>query len=173
MRRFATSRAFSLIEVIVAVALFAGTVAVILALLPGLMRQGAENADRLVAQQLAEPLRVELKRLSAAGFDALAGRVPAMGQPPSNGLAFVADRSGSRLHARDYRPPATGAIAEDEQYFLVECWRFPSGPLAFDAAQSSLALAVRVSWPHRQPGSGTATPAEARHELMFATGVNR
>jgi type II secretory pathway pseudopilin PulG len=173
MRRPAASCAFSLIEVIVAVALFAGTVAVILALLPGLLRQGAENADRLVAQQLAGPLRIELKRLSTAGFDALAGQVPVMGQPPVNGLAFVASRDGSGLHSRDYRPPGTGRIAEGEQYFLVECWRFPTGPLAFDAAQSSLALAVRVSWPHRQPGAAAPTPSEARHELVFATGVNR
>lgn len=156
-----------------AVALFAGTVAVILALLPGLVRQGTENEDRLVAQQLAEPLRVELKRLAAGGFDALAGRVPIMGQPPVSGLAFVAPREGSRLHSRDYLPPGTGRIAEDEQYFLVECWRLPNGPLAFDAAQSSLALAVRVSWPHRQPGASAPTPVDARHELMFATGINR
>jgi prepilin-type N-terminal cleavage/methylation domain-containing protein len=173
MRRPAASRGFSLIEVIVAVALFAGTVAVILALLPGLMRQGAENSDRLVAQQLAAPLRAELQRLSAAGFDALAGRVPAMGQPPVNGLAFVASRSGAELRSRDYLPPAQGRMAEEEQYFLIECWRYPEGPLAFDAAQSSLALAVRVSWPHRQPGAGAPAPAETRHELMFATGVNR
>lgn len=173
MRPVAASRAFSLIEVIVAVALFAGTVAVILALLPGLMRRNTDNADRLVAQQLAGPLRVELQRLSARGFDALAGRVPALGQPPLNGLAFVATRDGARLQARDYLPPGLGSVADDEQYFLVECWRFPDGALAFDAAQSSLALAVRVSWPHRQPGSNAPTPAAARHELMFATGVNR
>lgn len=173
MRPFATSRAFSLIEVIVAVALFAGTVAVILALLPGLVRRGTENEDRLVAQQLAEPLRVELKRLAAGGFDALAGRAPVMGQPPVNGLAFVATREGSRLHSRDYLPPETGRIAEGEQYFLVECWRFSDAPLAFDAAQSSLALAVRVSWPHRQAGTSTPTPVDARYELMFVTGVNR
>lgn len=167
------ARGFSLIEVIVAVALFAGTIAVILALLPGLMLRGGENADRLVAQQLATPLRVELQRLAAAGFDALAGRVPVAGRPPVNGLAFVAGRDGLRVQSRDYLPPPADRLPENGQYFLVECWRFADPPLAFDAAQSSLALVVRVSWPYRQPGTGTPAPPAARHELMFATGVNR
>lgn len=167
------SSGFSLIEVIVAVALFAGSVTVILALLPALTRRGTETADRLVAQQLSGALRVELQRLAVPGFDALAGQAPLMGMPPENGLAFVATRGGTRLHSRDYLPPLAGRIAEGEQYYLIECWRFPDGPLQFDAAQSALALAVRVSWPYRQPGSTTPTPVESRHELMFTAGINR
>lgn len=166
-------RAFSLIEVIVAVAVFAGAVTVVLALLPGLTRRGTETADRLVAQQLPAALQTELRRLSSAGFDALAAQAPLMGMPPEGGLAFVAARNGARLHARDYRPPAGARIAEDEQYFLVECWRFGDGPLAYDPAQSALALAVRVSWPYRQPGSTAPTPSESRHEFLFTAGINR
>ena len=166
-------RAFSLIEVIVAVALFAGAVSVILALLPALTRRGTETADRLVAQRLPDALRPELQRLAVSGFDALAAQAPIMGMPPVNGLAFVAPRDGARLHSRDYLPPANGRIAENDAYFLIECWQFPDGPLRFDPAQSALALAVRVSWPYRQPGSTAPTAAEQRHELMFTMGVNR
>lgn len=173
MDRPATTRAFSLIEVIVAVALFATSVAVILALLPGLTLRGSETTDRLVAQQLPGALHAELHRLARQGFDALAGQVPVVGMPAENGLAFVATRNGARLHARDYLPPATGRIAEGEQYFQVECWRFSSGSLQFDSAQSSLALAGRVTWPHHQPGGIAPTPLEGRHEFMFAVGVNR
>lgn len=164
---------FSLIEVIVAVALFAGAVVTILALLPGLTARGTETNDRLIAQQLPDALQAELRRLAAPGFDALAARAPVMGMPPMNGLAFVATRDGARLQARDYLPPSSGRMAESEQYFLVECWRFPEGALQFDAAQSNLALAVRVSWPHRQPGSTAPVAAELRHELMFTMSVNR
>ncbi len=171
--RVGTCRAFSLIEVIVAVALFAGTVTVILALLPGLTRRGVETADRLVAQRLPDALQVELQRLATAGFEALAGQTPSMGMPPVNGLAFVATREGTRLHSRDVQSPATGRIADAEQYFLIECWRFSDGPLAYDPAQSALALVVRVSWPYRQPGSSAPTAPEQRHELMFTAGVNR
>ena len=173
MRRLAPVCAFSLIEVIIAVALFATSIVVILALLPGLSARGTEASDRQVAQQLPDSLQVELRRLAAQGFDALASQAPPMGMPPQNGLAFVATRNGARLHARDYLPLAHGRIAEVDQYYLVECWRFGDGPLQFDAAQSALALVVRVSWPYRQPGDLAPTALESRHEFMFTVGVNR
>lgn len=164
---------FSLIEVIIAVALFAASVTVILALLPGLTRRGAENADRLVAQRLPDAVRVELTRLAAPGFDALAAQAPLMGTPPANGLALVATHDGARVQSRDYQAPANGRIAEGDQYFLVECWRFASGPLQYDGAQSSLALCVRVTWPYRQPGVSAPIPESARHEFTFTTSLNR
>jgi type II secretory pathway pseudopilin PulG len=173
MRRTVSVRAFSLIEVVVAVAVFATSIVVILALLPGLSARGTEASDRLVAQQLPAALQVELRRLAGQGLDALAAQTPVMGMPPQNGLAFIATRNGAQLHARDYLPPPTGRIAEADQYYLVECWRFADGPLQFDTAQSALALAVRVSWPYRQPGGTAPTPPESRHEFMFATGMNR
>jgi prepilin-type N-terminal cleavage/methylation domain-containing protein len=167
------SPGFSLIEVIIAVALFAASVTVILALLPGLTRRGAENSDRLVAQRLPDAVRTELTRLALPGFDALAAQTPLMGTPPASGLALVATRDGVRLHSRDFQTPAAGRIAEGGQYFLVECWRFPSGPLAYDAAQSSLTFCVRVSWPYRQPGADAPVPDAARQEFMFVTSLNR
>ncbi len=167
------ARAFSLIEVIIAVALFAASVTVILALLPGLTRRSAENADRLVAQRLPDAVRVELERLALPGFDALAAQAPVMGTPPENGLALVATRDGARVQARDAQAPATGRIADGEQYFLVECWRFADGPLRYDAAQSSLALCVRVTWPYRLPGSTTSVTETARQEFTFVTTLNR
>jgi len=167
-------RAFSLIEVIVAVAVFAISITVILALLPALTGRGIETADRLIAARLPDALQAELVRLAASGFDALAGQAPVMSTPLNDhGLAFVATRDGARLHSAEYLLPATGRIEEAEQYFLVECWRFPDGPLQFDASQSSLTLAVRVSWPYRLPGSSTPTSPESRHEVMFTAGVNR
>jgi len=171
MRR--TVQAFSLIEVIVAVALFATSLTVILALLPALTLRKAETADRLLAHQLPDALQAELRRLAAPGLDRVAEQVPAMGAPPENGLAFVATREGARLHSRDYLPPTSEQISAGDQYYLLECWRFPSGVLQFDAAQSTLAHAARVSWPYHPPGSTTPTNANARHEFMFVIGVNR
>ena len=166
-------RAFSLIEVIVAVAVFAGAVTIILALLPALTGRGIETADRLVATRLPDALRVELARLAASDFEALAAQAPVMGTPLDNGLAFVATREGTLLHSRDYRPPVTGRIEIEGQYFLIECWRFPDAPLRFESPQSSLALAVRVSWPYRLPGASAPTSVDSRQELMFTVGVNR
>lgn len=173
MRRTFPVRAFSLIEVIIAVGLFAASVSVIIALLPALTRQGGTAADVLAAQRLPDALRIELSRLSAAGFDPLAGQVPVLSGPPAGGLAFVADRETARFHSRDYLPPASGQIAEAEQYFLVECWRFPDEPLRFDPAKGFLALVVRVSWPYRLPGSVAPTAETARSALTFTVVLNR
>ena len=165
--------AFSLIEVIIAVALFAASVTVVIAMLPALTRSGAITRDTLAAQRLPDALKVELSRLAASGFDALAGQTPVLSSASGNGLTFVASRDGARLHARDYLPPATGQIPDEEQYFLVECWRFPDEPLRFDAQKHFLALVVRVSWPYRLPGS-TAPSAEAgRTRVTFTVSLGR
>ena len=166
-------RAFSLVEVVIAVGLFALGITVMLALLPMLVRQGQESSDRLIAQRLPDAVQAELKRLAAGGFDALAGEAPVMGSPLDNGLALVATHDGARLQSRTYLPPTSGRIAEEEQYFLVECWQFPDGVLRYDGAQSSLALCVRVSWPYRVPGAPGPTALAARHDLMFTVSLNR
>ncbi len=167
-------RAFSLVEVIIAVGLFAAAVTTVIALLPAITRQGAVTTDTLAAERLPDALKVELSRLATAGgFDALAGQVPVMTQPLGAGLAFVATRDTARLHTRDYLPPAVGRIADEEQYFLVECGRFPDEPLSYNAQKNFLALAVRVSWPYRLPGSTTPTAETARTQVMFTVSLTR
>ncbi len=165
--------AFSLVEVIIAAGLFAASVTAVLALLPSLARQGAASVDSLAAQRLPDALKTELQRLGAAGFDALAGQVPVMNGPLTDGLTMVADRDAVRLHSLVYLPPVTEQLPEAEQYFLVECWRFPDEPLRFDGNKALLALAVRVTWPHRLPGATAPVPAESRHELVFTLALNR
>lgn len=167
------SSGFSLVEVIIAAGLFAASVTVVLALLPSLARQGAASVDSLAAQRLPDALRAELMRLGAVSFDALAGQVPVMNGPLADGLAFVADREATRLRSLDYLPPVAEQLSADEQYFLVECWRFPNEPLRFEGSKAFLALAVRVSWPYRLPGTTAPVPAQSRHELVFTLALNR
>jgi len=167
-------RAFSLVEVIVAVGLFAASVTVVISLLPAVTRQGAVTTDSLAAERLPDALKVELSRLVASGgFDALAEQVPVMSPMFASGLAFVAVRDGSRLHVRDYLPPAVGQIAEAEQYFLVECARFSDEPLRYDGQKHFLAVAVRVSWPYRLPGSSAPTAETARTQVAFTVSLTR
>jgi hypothetical protein len=166
--------AFSLVEVIIAVGLFATSVTVVIALLPALTRHGAITQDTLAAQRLPDALKVELMRLAASGgFDALAGQAPVMSTTLGSGLALVATRDASRVHSRDYLPPAADLIPDGEQYFLIECWRFPDEPLRFDPAKHSLALAVRVSWPYRLPGSTAPTAEETRTRVVFTVSITR
>ncbi len=167
-------RAFSLVEVIIAVGLFAAVVTTVIALLPALTRQGAVTVDTLSAERLPDALKVELSRLAATGgFDALAGQVPLMTSSVGNALTLVATRDAARLHARDYLPPVTGVISDDEQYFLIECGRFPDEPLRYDSQKHYLALAVRVFWPYRLPGSTAPTADAARTQVVFTVSLTR
>src|SRR5688572_13103503 len=145
-------RAFSLVEVVIAVGIFAGSIVVILSLLPSLLKQSADSADRLVAQRMTDGVRTELERVATSmGFDSLASAVPVMSVPLENGRAWVATVLGQRIE------PETGAgsggIGTDEQYFLIELWRFSTPPLGYDPGAAMLPLYVRISWPYRVPGS--------------------
>jgi type II secretory pathway pseudopilin PulG len=168
-------RAFSLIEVIIAVGVFALSVVVILAMLPSLSRSATDSADALVAQSLADSVRVELTRLATnGGFDALANRLPEMSAPLADGLDFVAARDDRRLHSVDYLPPpAAGQLPEAARYFRVEAWRFNQPPLRYDPASAVLAVYVRVSWPYQIPGAAAATPLSARSQLTFVVSLSR
>ncbi len=162
-------------EVVIAVGVFAGAVAIILALLPAISGQAAAAGDSLVAQRLPDALRVELQRVATnGGFNTLATRVPISSVPLDGGLSFVASRDGSRLHALDYLPPAVAdALPEEEQYFLVEVWRFSSAPLAYDAGGAVLPLMARVSWPYRVRNSAAVVTPANRTQLTFNTAILR
>lgn len=174
MRPSGKQPGFSLIEVIIAVGIFAASVAVILALLPGLTRQAADTTAMFTAQRLPDAVRLELERLSASGgFDGLRATIPAMNASLADGLVLVASRDGARLHSRAYLPPApTAAIPQDEQYFAIELWRFTSGQLAHDS-HTLLPVFVRVSWPYRNPGAPAVTPMAGRQQLTFTLALNR
>lgn len=171
--------AFSLIEVIVAVGLFAGSIAVILGLMGPLARQTAESADALAAQRLPEPIRVELRRLAGTNLDGLAGQIPIMSAPLDNGFALIAPRDATRVQSLVYLPPLSGQVPSPEQYYLVECWRFPSKPgdptdqLSYNGQKGFLALHVRVSWPYQIPGGPAATPLAGRRQITFTVSLNR
>ena len=173
--RFPGFAAFSLVEVIIAVGIFAAAVAVILALLPALTRQAAGSADTLAALRLPDALRTELQRVATTGgFDALAGQTRPMTAPLPDTLTLVASRAATRVQTLDYLPPpAAELLGVDEQYFLLEVWSFNQAPLAFDASGSVLALHIRVSWPYHIPGSSTATPSTGREQATFNLALNR
>jgi prepilin-type N-terminal cleavage/methylation domain-containing protein len=168
-------RGFSLIEVIIAVGIFAMAVAVMLGLLPSLTRQAAASADTMTALRLPDVVRTELQRVATAGgFDALAGQASPMAAPLPATLNLAASRDATRVQSLGYQePPAADRIAQDGQYFLVEVWRFNQAPLAFDPSGAVHALHVRVSWPYFAPGSPTATSPADREQVTFNLALNR
>lgn len=172
MNLAARFRAFSLLEVIIAVGLFAGSVAVLIGLLATLSRQAADSADVLAAQRLPEAVKVELTRLAGSSFDRLAAQIPVMSAPLDDGFALVATREGIQAQSLYFLPPAT-LIPSGDHYFLVECWKFSTEPLSFSPQKAFLALHVRVSWPYRVPGAATPVPLVDRSQVTFTVSLNR
>ena len=164
---------FSLLEVIVAAGIFAGSVTLGIALLAGLVRQAGEIDARLTARRLPDAIAGELQRLAAGGFDAFASQVPELGNPLGAGLALVAGIDGTEVQSVSYRPATGPRLRVTDQYYLVECWRYPAEPLRFESGQGSLALHVRISWPYHIPGSLRAVPPAERSELAFPIALNR
>jgi hypothetical protein len=167
------ARAFSLIEVIIAVGIFAGTVTVVIGLMAALSRQAADSTDFLAAQRLPDALRLELNRLAASDFDSLAAQIPVMSLPLEAGLALAASRDSAAVESLDYLPPAGSRLSLSAHYFLIECWRYPGEPLRYDAQKAFLALHVRVSWPCRAPGAVEVVPLSERSQVTFALALNR
>ncbi|MDP2136630.1 MAG: hypothetical protein Q8J74_02130 [Candidatus Didemnitutus sp.] len=167
--------AFSLVEVVIAVGIFALAVTVTLSLLPALVGKSASSADAFTVQRMPDGLRAEMQRLAAVGgFDSLAGRVPVMSAPLEGGLPFVASGDGLNLQALSYLPPGPEVVLpETEQFFLIEIWRFATAPLAYDASGAVLPVYVRVSWPYRVPGSAAPTLLRDRNQLTFAASITR
>jgi prepilin-type N-terminal cleavage/methylation domain-containing protein len=171
MSRRMTAPGFSLVEVILAVAIFALSVPTTLALISALGRQGAMETEALIAQRLPDSVRLELARLARTDFDGLAAMMPVMTTSPAPGLVLAATRDGCRLNSCDYLPPLA-AVAAADQYFLVECWRFEEEPLRFDAQKAFLAVAVRISWPYHLP-HGPVAAAPPVSVITFTVVLNR
>lgn len=171
MKRRERTGAFSLIEVILAVGICAGAIVTIIALLPMLARDAGDAADLRAAQQLPGPLGVELRRIATVrGFDALATTVPPLSTPLADGLALVGARDGVRLKLAS--EPA-GEPASDDQYFLIEVYRFAQPPFVYSPGGGVLPLYVRISWPYRVRGAGSPTLRRERRTCGFTLAVER
>ena len=157
------SKAFSLIEVVVALGILAVTLVAVLGLLASSTRPAGEIADVHVAARLGENIQDELERLKdGLGLDGLAAIVPAGGSAAP--LQLVATRDGRRVLRADGAVPAAGhalnepvqpGIANRDRYYLAEVTQQLDLPYA--PAAGFLAVSVRVTWPYRLP-MGPPTP---------------
>ncbi len=162
---------FSLIEVVIAIAIVTGGVAVILGLLPSMARQSIDSADTQTALRLADSVQVQLVADASGGFDAFASTIPVMTGDPTIGRHYVAERDGSNL-----RPETGGENPSRGQYFLIVVRRYASPPLAYDSQAGYLATNVVVAWPYRPltPGGlSQATDPGSRELVSFNLAINR
>lgn len=159
--------AFSLVEVVIAVGVFAVAIVAVLGLLPTLARHAADSTDRLTAQHLLDAVRVELcGTVRAQGLDQLAADLPLLAGASAGGGMWVAPRAGAPLR----RIASGGGVAGD--FFVIEAGRFATGPLAYANGRGVLPVAVRIEWPYHPVGASAPTPVGERHKLTSVLALN-
>jgi len=135
---------FSLVEVIIAIAVAGGALAVILVLLSGLLRATEDAADHQTALRLVGVIEARL-------YEEMGGNFPSGLQA---GRVLVADKEGPNLRGElesdSTFPPA---------YFYIEVSGFAQPPLAYQAGRGVLPLRVRVSWPYSAVLSAAGNPS--------------
>jgi type II secretory pathway pseudopilin PulG len=163
-------RAFSLVEVVVAMGVFAIAVIVVLGLLPPATREVGETLDVGTAQRLAEAINAEVRRV---GYDAL---VPALlvSNAELRDLAdddprlFWADRDGRRVG------DSRNMEGVDERYFEIVLVRMDDlSPPGADSTAGYVAFTGWLSWPARLPdgdsgGRVVARAQRSTHAYNFA-----
>lgn len=160
-------RAFSLVEVAVALGIAGAGLLVVLSLLPGLLRQPAEARLTQVALGLPDAITIELRRMAGTNLTGLAGRAADF-TAETSGLRLVAAADGS-----DLREFSDGDGRE--KYFLIELHRFPAGtPIASAQSAAFVALHARISWPFRPDGTAAGeVPSESRQRVSFNLALNQ
>ncbi|HEX9783779.1 MAG TPA: prepilin-type N-terminal cleavage/methylation domain-containing protein [Opitutaceae bacterium] len=149
------AQGFSLIEVVIAVAVFAGSIVAILGLLGPTLQTTREVIDSAVAARLADGINEELNRV---GFDFVKGATSPPGEgETANPLELFAIADGSRVAEKLLANSTTDdrAIALPDRYFRIIV-RQLAEPAPSDVF---VALNIRVEWPFRLP-DGTSNGVE-------------
>lgn len=139
--------AFSLLEVIAAVALLAAGVLGVLGLFASVLRNLQEVEERIVAVRVLERVDVLIRREARAagiGFETFAASTVA----PRH---YVADRVGAVVE-----PAATSTLEPGLQFFAIDVSR--AAAPAWTPGQGFIVVLIRVSWPH----AGGAVAVEQR-----------
>jgi len=134
---------FSLVEVIIAISVAGGALAVILALLSGLLRATEDAADHQTALQLVGAIEVRL-------YEEMGGVFPGGLQA---GRVLVADKVGTNLRG-ELESDTTFSPA----YFYIVVSPFTQPPLTYQASRGVLPLRVRVSWPYLAVSASISNP---------------
>lgn len=166
------SSAFSLIEVVVALGVFAITIVGVLGLLSPTTQAVSDTLDGGVASRLAETVNAEVERL---GFTAVTGSQlvlsSAVSALPTNASKLLfATRGGDRICSQGAADTAPNYIAPAERYFEVLLIRNESlSPAGTDNTAGFVAFSVQVSWPaFVDDGTGAAVAVARSQRSVFS-----
>lgn len=152
------SEGFSLVEVVLAIGVFALTIVAVIGLLGPIAQQVRDLQDTKVANSLPAPIREELNRIGFQYFVTVNDDSTSLnsGNFPT---ALVATMDGSRVIGYDGTFDNLGnviprdgvsptGIDEDEQYFAIEISP-GTGNLAYNSGDAHVAFLVKISWPYK------------------------
>lgn len=170
VRRSLGEGGFTLVEVVIAIGVFAVTIVAVLGLLSPVNRSVASVSDYDKAAALGDAIQTELVRLrdlttSGDKLAVLATLVPA--SDSTQPLQLVASTDGSRVvrlaDADNNATASPAGIAASERYFLVEIRQQPA-PLAYTSGAGFVAVTATIKWPY-----AAATSADANTNTQVSS----
>lgn len=147
------SRAFSLLEVVAAVGVFALGIIVVIGLFAPLARSVGSNADAEAAARISDAIHAELTQRVAharsfAPVAALlkdAAALPAGGDPRGDGQLLFVSRDGAKIGGYN---AAAWEGSDREKFFEVAFMRNAElSPPSVDANAAMLVYTARIRWP--------------------------
>ncbi|MEM0965113.1 MAG: hypothetical protein AAGJ81_03030 [Verrucomicrobiota bacterium] len=174
---------FSLVEVILAIGVFALTIVAVIGLLGPIAQQVRDLQDTKVANSLPAPIREELNRIGFQYFvlQNLNGtqNLPAVLFGTEDGSRVVGyqgtiDGPGAVIPRDGSAPPGIDAA---DRYFGIEIIQpDPSSNLAYNNGDAHVAFEVRITWPFNiKTGVGAndfeTVAEEDRSEFTYFTAI--
>lgn len=169
------SRGFTLIEVTLAVGIFAFVIIGIVAMLGPVARDTNEIRESEVASRLAASIERQLSGITFADITAAVGATPIYLVATADGSRVL--RTGltdplgaptaigtARAAERNLTESVGPGIADRDRFFLIRVdpllssGTAASNPLRYDNHDGSYALKVTVSWPFRIPAGPAPEP---------------
>lgn len=147
---------FSLIEVILAIAVFALTIVAVLAMLGSTTQATSEVLNTVTASRISDAIRTELENLDFNDLDPNAVNYPVTLYGRQDGSRVVLDTNADNNPDPEVDDPP--GIAERDRYFLIEL-DVLGDELVYDVDNADIALSVRLEWPYMLPlGPRSANP---------------
>jgi len=140
---------FSLVEVLIAIGIAGGALAVLLALLSGLLRATDDNADLQTALRLCAAIEARLYEDMGGSFPGALGAARAA-------RVYVADKEGAHLRGE----LEDGSSSLPPPHFYIEIKPFSAAPLAYEAGRAVLPLQVRAAVVANSGQAGNAQSTE-------------
>lgn len=181
-------RGFTLIEVIIATGILAGSVLAIIAFLGATGKATSETLDRAIAVRIADNVRMELE---SQDIDDLFDWV----SPPTNAkkvIQLMATSDGERVRVKEPsaaenidNDPETGVppgISGINRYFMIEVrllentLKMPTSSAQFEAESAMLPLSIQVVWPYMiktSPNTSVTSKPEQQSRYVFNTVILR